>query len=471
MSAWDEVLDVDYRPIFKKARDLIRHVTRRERKTAGLNEAIRRIVSDALEIGETYAQMEMDHAGALFNEVMGDQAADGAYFTRPHAAVMLGGLAVEALDEEDWSRKETWDRAQVFDPTCGSGTLLTAFLSAAKRKARRDGAGPEKVQQLHRQGVEQMLMGLDVNPVSLQLAGAQMTLGDPAVRYARMNLVKLEYGILEDEERASAGSLELLTDSRIVGTLSGRGQQSLDLSYAAQGRTQNVSIMAGEPFEHEELSDVVEKLKGRRVALMNPPFVTRDKLGEKFETEEQKAVRTRIDGAQMLLETTHPEMKDITDKTTARPLWVALGLKAIDQEEGVLGMVVPTIGLLAPSGLRERQILAEHLHIRWVVTSHEIGNLHMSQAGSSGINECLVIGTRKGRDGRNRRNSSVSTDSRRNRREAEEVVEAIGQGRSVPWDTKGSWAYSGCGQETGAPQAGGARNSTKRWSGSGSTQS
>ena len=433
MSAWDDVLDVDYQPIFKEARNLIRHITRRERKTAGLNEAVRRIVSDALEIGETYAHMEMDHAGQLFNEVMGDQAADGAYFTRPHAAVMLGGLAVEALDEEDWSTKETWDRAQVFDPTCGSGTLLTAFLTAAKAKARKHGAGPEKVQELHRHGVEQMLMGLDVNPVSLQLAGAQMTLGDPAVRYGRMNLVKLEYGYLEEEGRASAGSLELLTDSRIVGTLSGPGQKSLDLNYRAAGRAQNLSIMAGEPFEHEELSDVVEKLMGRRVALMNPPFVTRDKLGDKFETEEQKAVRARIDGAQTLLEATNPEMKGITDKTTAGPLWVALGLKAIDQEEGVLGMVVPTIALLVPSGLPERQILAQQLHIRWVITSHEIGNLNMSQTGGAGINESLVIGTRKGRHG-DEPTKFISLDRQPlNRREAEEVVEAIARGNAIPW--------------------------------------
>ena len=433
MSAWDEVLDVDYQPIFKEARNLIRHVTRRERKTAGLNEAVRRIVSDALEIGETYAQMEMDHAGALFNEVMGDQVADGAYFTRPPAAVMLGGLAIEALDEEDWSAKETWDRAQVFDPTCGSGTLLTAFLTAAKMKARAHGAGPERVQHLHRHGVEQMLMGLDVNPVSLQLAGAQMTLGDPAVRYNTMNLVKLEYGYLHVEERASAGSLELLTDSRIVGTSSTAAQHSLDLSYGAAGRAQNLSIMAGEPFEHEELSDVVEKLKGRRVALMNPPFVTRDKLGEKFEKEEQKAVRARIDGAQALLEMTNPEMEGITDKTTARPLWVALGLKAIDQEEGVLGMFMPTVGLLAPSGLPERKMLAEHLHVRWVITSHEIGNLHMSQTASTGINESLVIGTRKGRD-QQQPTKFISLDRQPvNRREAEEIVEAIAQGKPIPW--------------------------------------
>ena len=433
MSAWDEVLDVDYQPIFKEARDLIRHVTRKERKTAGLNEAVRRIVSDALEIGETYAHMEMDHAGQLFNEVMGDQAADGAYFTRPHAAVMLGGLALEALDEDDWSAKETWDRALVFDPTCGSGTLLTAFLSAAKAKAREHGAGPEKVQALHRYGVEEMLMGLDVNPVSLQLAGAQMTLGDPAVRYRRMNLVKLEYGYLKKEERTSAGSLELLTDSRIVGTLSGRGQQSLALDYEALGKAQNLSVMAGEPFEHEELSDVVEKLKDRRVALMNPPFVTRNKLGEKFETDEQEAVRARIDGAQVLLESTNPEMKNITDRNTARPLWVALGLKTIHDEEGVLGMVIPTVGLLGPSGLHERQNLARHLHIRWVVTSHEIGNLHMSQTDSAGINESLVIGTRKARNGEEP-TKFISLDRQpTNRQEAEEIVEAIARGNPIPW--------------------------------------
>ena len=433
MAAWDEVLDVDYQPIFREARNLIRHVTRWERKSAGLNEAVRRIVSDALEIGETYARMEMDHAGQLFNEVMGDQAADGAYFTRPHAAALLGGLAVEALDEGDWSAKETWDRAEVFDPTCGSGTLLTAFLTAAKRKARKDGAGPAKLQQLHRQGVEKMLMGLDVNPVSLQLAGAQMTLGDPAVRYNSMNLVKLEYGYLQDEERASAGSLELLTDSRIVGTCTEAGQQTLDLNYGAAGKAQSLAIMAGEPFEHEELSDVVEKLKGRRVALMNPPFVTRDKLGEKFEAAEQKAVRARIDGAQALLEATNPEMTGITVKKTAGPLWVALGLKAIDQEAGVLGTVMPTIALLLPSGLRERQILAQQLHVRWVITSHEIGNLNMSQTGGAGINESLVVGTRKGRLG-DEPTRFISLDRQPvNRREAEEVVEAIARGASIPW--------------------------------------
>ena len=433
MEAWDAVLDVDYQPIFREARNLIRHVTRRERKTAGLNEAVRRIVSDALEIGETYARMEMDHAGQLFNEVMGDQAADGAYFTRPHAAALLGGLAVEALNEGDWSAKETWDRAEVFDPTCGSGTLLTAFLTAAKAKARRHGAGPEKLQQLHRQGVERMLMGLDVNPVSLQLAGAQMTLGDPAVRYNSMNLVKLEYGYLADEERASAGSLELLTDSRIVGMCTAAGQQTLDLNFRARGKARNLSIMAGEPFEHEELSDVVEKLKGRRVALMNPPFVTRDKLGEKFEAPEQKAVRARIDGAQALLEATNPEMTGITDKRTAGPLWVALGLKAIDQEDGVLGMVKPTIALLLPSGLPERQMLAQQLHIRWVITSHEVGNLNMSQTGGAGINESLVVGTRKGRYG-DEPTRFISLDRQpANRQEAEEVVEAIARGTSIPW--------------------------------------
>ena len=436
MEAWDGILDIDYKPIFREARNLLRYVTREERKTAGLNEAVRKIVADAQEIGETYAQMEMDHAGELFNKVMGDQAADGAYFTRPHAAVLLAGLAIEALDESRWDREDTWSRADVFDPTCGSATLLTAYLAAAKRKARQAGATPGQVQALHRYGVEKMLMGLDINPVSLQLAGAQLTLGDAAVRYKDVNLDTLEYGYLEDKSRVAAGSLELLTDSRVVGSFDvadRTGQPELLLHHEASGKAESLALTENKPVKRDDLSDVIESLKGRRVALMNPPFVTRDKLGEKFDETEQKALRERIDGIQTLLERTDPGMQGITDKTTARPLWVALGLKAIDQEEGILATVIPTIALLSPSGLTERRILARDLHIRWIVTSHEIGNLNMSQAGSVGINESLIIGTRKSR-GEDKPTKFISLDRQpRNRSEAEEVIDAISRGETIPW--------------------------------------
>ena len=400
MAAWNAILDKDYQPIFSRARSLLQFLTRDERKTAALGAAIRRIAKDAELIADTYAEMGMDHAGELFNKVMGDQSSDGAYFTRPLAATMLAELALHATSEDAWSELATYDRLSMFDPACGSGTLLVAYLSGLKRRYKEAGADEKKLRKLHRKGVEQLVSGFDINQISLQLAGAQLSLGDASVRYQRMGLYDMPYGDGEDSETTEtmlnhlsrAGSLELLTDSRIIGSNEAGppGQPVMKELNKQHTRNQGRRV-ALEADEQDDLDDLVEAIEGCRVALMNPPFVARTKLGERFADEERTRIRARIDAIQDLLETTDPDMKGITDRNTTGPLYVALGLKAIDQERGVLGMVVPTAGLLAPSGRVERQILARELHVRWVVTCHEPGNTHMSQ--STGINESLVIGT------------------------------------------------------------------------------
>ena len=389
IDSWNTILDRDYRPIFWRARQLLLFVTRDERKTAALDAAIRRIARDAELIADTYAEMGMDHAGELFSRVMGDQRSDGAYFTRPLAATMLAEMALHATGETEWGKEETYNRLAMFDPACGSGTLLVAWLSGLKRRMSAAGAGEREIRNLHRRGVETLAAGLDINEVSLQLAGAQLSLGDARARYGRMELHAMPYG---DEpgggsRPAMAGSLELLTDSRIV-EAGGTRQAALELrGVGARGRRLALKVE-----EREELEDQIDIVKGRRAALMNPPFVTRVKLAERFEEVERRRIRERIDAVQDLLERTDPSMRGITDKKSTRPLYVALGLKAIDRHDGVLGMVIPTIALMAPSGLVERKILARELHVRWVITCHQPGNTHLSQA--TGINESLVIGVR-----------------------------------------------------------------------------
>ena len=132
MLAFDQVLDVDYKPVFGIARDLLWHLTLEIRRTVNLDEAVRGITANAHDVAESYAQMGADYAGELFNEVMGDQASDGAYFTRPIAGTLLAGLALEASGATD---AETIQEMRLLDPACGSGTLLTSWLHAAKRKA------------------------------------------------------------------------------------------------------------------------------------------------------------------------------------------------------------------------------------------------------------------------------------------------------------------------------------------------
>lgn len=251
-------------------------------------------------------------------------------------------------------------------------------------------ADDKSTREFHRRGVEKLVAGLDINEVSLQLAGAQLSLGDTGIRYRRMELHRMPYGDQNDSmgiQPAMAGTLELLTDSRIVGHGTAN-QPELELGHVgAKGR--RIALVAE---EKGELDDVVETIKGRRVALMNPPFVARTKLGERFSEIERSRILQRIDGIQEFLEKTDPTMQGITDRNSTQPLYVALALKAIDKKRGVIGMIVPTAALMAPSGWDQRRIIAEDLHVRWVITCHEPGNTHMSH--TTGINESLVIGTK-----------------------------------------------------------------------------
>ena len=398
--AWQRILDTDYRPVFGLARDILLHLTRHTRRTTGLDQAVRGIAHDAGDIAETYTDMGMDYAGELFNQVMGNQAADGAYFTRPAPAVLMAELVASLLgDEVDWTKQQTWRQATAFDPACGSGTLLVSLAAAFKRRAYQQGADERTLARMHRYLVEEGLTGLDINPVSLQLAGAQLTLGDTRISYRNMGLSRMPYGL--DAERAgepaAAGSLELLTDERVVGEpRPGEQADWVERTYRGADRVERVALRENEPREQEGvLDDVVGEVLGRRIAIMNPPFVTRDKLGRKFGRDEQIAIRKRIDAAQAVLESRCPGLAGICEKTSTRPLYVALGLRCIDPDDGMLAMVIPTVALTSPSGREERRILGQELHVRLVVTCHEPGNVNVSQRTAA--NESLVIGTRADR--------------------------------------------------------------------------
>ena len=384
--AFNRILQHDYEPVFTIARDILCDVTQAGLKTAMLDAAIAGIIEQSRDAAEQYAMAGADYAGELFNRIMHDRASDGAYFTRPEAGALLAGLALHATDETDFTNGKIVDRLRILDPACGSGTLLQAWLTAIKRRARDDGAAEAALSRMHRRIVEDALTGLDVNPVSIQLAGAMLMIGDTRVQYARMGLHTMPYGPQRDRRTAAAGSLELLRQPDVLAHQGGKTDAGQD------------------DFFDEELNsfaprEATERALKARVVLTNPPFVTREKLGAKFGIEVQHAIRERIDKSQEELENKLPEYAGFSEKTTTQPLYLALGLLAMEPASGVLGTVIMTVGLLAPSGLAQRRKLASELHIRYVVTCHEPGEENLSQSfRADPVNESLVVGTRIGRN-------------------------------------------------------------------------
>ena len=391
MVAFDEILSTDYKPVFEPARDLLRHLTYEVRKTENLNDAVRGIATSARDIADNYAEMGADYAGELFNRVMGDQKSDGAYFTRPLAGTLLAGLAIGATD----AQLEALEELRVLDPACGSGTLLTSWLQEIKHAV---GGDPDEQQELHRKMVEENLVGLDVNETSLQLAGSQMIIGDPEAAYEKMHLYAMKYARDSRVQFAPAGSLELLGEDAILARLpehKGDEPRQRGLVSSIEAEQEHDDKKRDGPHPTVVDKNIRRRVLRTDVVLTNPPFVTRDKLGAKFGTELQHQVRRRIDDLERGVVVLNPEYDDFCEGKTTGPLYALLGLLTMNHEHGVLGMVIPTAGLMVPSGEVERQILARELDIRWVVTCHEAGNGNISQ---SGITESLVIGTRRRRE-------------------------------------------------------------------------
>ncbi|MCY4358998.1 MAG: DEAD/DEAH box helicase family protein [Gammaproteobacteria bacterium] len=376
---WERIMRHDFRPVLEPALETI-YAVEVTGKAAGLERTLHHLAAEAARIAETYADIGADHAGPLFNRVMGNQASDGAFFSRPVAASLAARLTLDACGDLDWSDSKVWKRHKTVDLACGSGTLLAAMLTDMKRRATDKGADTEKLNQLQKLAVEDVIKGLDINPVSLQLAASQLTAGNQRVSYRRMGLHLMAYGPdKEAPDRVNVGTLELLAQRVIV-------QRPTELEFDDDVINSQVTWNSN---DNSELEDAVDAVKNARIVIMNPPFTNRAKMGEKFPKEIQKALRIRADGMEQKLTQADPGLERFADKNSVGPLFVGLAEHCIDQADGVLTMINPTIALTTTSGQRERLLLAQRFHIHTILTSHQPRNINLSQ--HTAINESIVV--------------------------------------------------------------------------------
>ena len=378
---WNQIMRHDFLPVLEPAVKAIEAVEDTG-KLAGLERALRHITAEAERIAETYADMGADHAGPLFNRVMGNQASDGAFFTRPVAASIAARLTLDAVGDHDWADSAVWREHKIVDLACGSGTLLAAMLTDMKRRAREQGAGRTEIANLQKLAVEETIKGLDINPVSLQLAASQLTAGNHNISYRSMGLHLMPYGPHQDNPgRVSVGTLELLGAKAVIAR-----DGELDLADDPVA-----SQAMWKPSDDAELEDAVSAVKGARIVIMNPPFTNRAKMGEKFPKDIQQALRSRADAMENVLVGADPELREFVDKNSIEPLFTAIADRIVGSN-GVFAMVNPTIAMSAASALKKRQILAQRYHIHTVLTGRWPREFTLSQ--NVEIDECMVIAVR-----------------------------------------------------------------------------
>ena len=437
ITQWEIILKQDYAAIVGPARDITAHLYEKTGQTGGLGNALKALAARACEIAEHYGDAGIDHAGPLLNGVMGDRKSDGAFFTRPVAALMLASLALDAYGEIDWTNPNgERKKLRVLDPACGSGTMLTA-MNKRMIDAVEGARGDQRANGFQKTIAERLLTGLDINRTSLQMAAAQLVMRNTRTDLKRLGLHELPYGN-DGEGLAWAGTLEILNADALWGE-DGVRRITNDL-YRKKAYGRRIGDERLESIEH-----IAEEIKGQKIVLTNPPFTSREKMGSKYrEHADRKALHDRVDEIEAEAVRTDATLKRITDKNSVRALFVALAEKVLDEKRGVLGMVCPTAPMMSgPAGARERKVLAERFHVQTIVTCHDPNERNMSDG--TGIHESLVVCRRAQPEDAERATRLVAldrfprTEKDGYSMEAEELCEALRTGNLSEWGEISWW--------------------------------
>jgi hypothetical protein len=405
--AFEEILEVDYRPVYSLAIQVIE----------ALPDAADLAIKELVELAETIASkrtlLRRDFSGRVYHRIVGDWAVRknfATYFTTVPAAYLLAYLTI-------FSDKSPKEDLVVCDLACGSGTLLTAIYSAMKdlHIRSRFGEGLVNLREFHRLALERWLLGVDALSYAVQIASTNLALQDPTSPVRNMNMFAVPLGVKKN--RVTLGSLEFIK---------GRGLPSVTM-YLSQAPLQFLreakaaSITGGE---------VPEKLPEFDIIIMNPPFTRATGRGGKkggglFGFILNKSVRDRVLGEYKLLRmkvrrglldltvadakfgyipdfkelyNQYKEITGIKEYLDIGPageglLFIYLAYKLV-KDVGRIAFVLPKSLLSGISWFLARNLLLRKFHLEHIVVSYDAQNGY-NFSESTSLSEVLIVARRR----------------------------------------------------------------------------
>ena len=363
--AWEQILDINYYPIFSMARDVVREFTGVE-ASAVLSEC----AGTAAALLDMGAVGRHDLAGRIFNRLISERKLLAAYYTSIPTSSLLAGLALskDRWSHVDWNNIEELSQLSVVDPACGTGTLLMAAYRQFVQNcsvATSDNAGDP----LHQALVENVIVGADVVQAAIHLTAATLAAMSPTVRFEQMQLHTLRLG-RDLSKKIWLGSLDWLEAPETQAFFSTTVEQ--------------IGAASGE-------GGVIVRPTADLV-ISNPPFTRRGSDGGKEEAisrvfsipegdeESQQALKDRT--AALLKGTPANQMAGHASSFTVLA-------DRIVKPGGRVALVLPVTALFGGSWSKIREMLASKYEIEFVVSSHDPNLVSMSYDTS--IAEALLI--------------------------------------------------------------------------------
>ncbi|MBM3471737.1 MAG: SAM-dependent DNA methyltransferase [Armatimonadetes bacterium] len=136
--------------------------------------------------GLSIEKVRYELPGRIFHELMPTHIRKmlAAFYTRPLAAALLAHLSIESSADT------------VFDPACGSGTILVAAYRRKLELCKAEGIAGNP----HTRFCEREIFGADIMPFSVHLASANLAGMDPGTTIGHTQIIQgdslnLEYGV------------------------------------------------------------------------------------------------------------------------------------------------------------------------------------------------------------------------------------------------------------------------------------
>ena len=370
LSAWDDILEINYWAIFAIAKDILEQLP-----SGDAANILRRLRHTAQSVNATGVDNAHDLTGRIFQRLIADRKYLATFYTLPASAALLARLAVAKMDGVDWSSAETIGRLRIGDFACGTGALLSAVYEQIAARHERAGGDPAT---LHRVMMEEVLYGCDVMPSAVHITGSTLSGMEPSVLFNSSRLYTMPYGRMKDNS-VMIGSLELLQSSNVL-TLFNTSDPAMRTGSAGEETAAQIRT---------EIPDASYDL-----VIMNPPF-TRNVTREGAYADTIAAAFAGF-GASDADQTQMAKRMEFLKKDTCyhgnagiASAFAGLAHKKI-KPGGVLAIVLPlsVANGLAWQGFRQ---MIDSGYTDMAVLSIAANGRDMSFSSDTGMAECLVI--------------------------------------------------------------------------------
>ena len=372
LQAWDQILDIDYYPIFNMARGVVGQFT--DVEAAAVLSECQDAASELLGMG---AVGRHDLAGRIFNRLVSERKLLAAFYTSIPASILLSGLALsgDRWPGVDWSDTGEIANLRVVDPACGTGTLLMAAYRQVLQNYASTGSSTNDPA-LHQALVERVIIGADVVQAAIHITAATLAAMSPFVRFEQMQLHTL-YLSKDLSQGVRLGSLDWLEAPEIQSQFSTTQEQ-----IGAMGSTGTIM--------QRPVADLV---------ISNPPYTRRGADGGKEgaiarvfslpegDLDSQKAIAKRTSA--LLKGTAANQIAGHASSFTVLA-------DRLVKPGGRIALVLPVTALSGESWREIRQMLSSRYDIEFVISAHDPEKRSMSYDTS--IAETLLV-ARKLSDG------------------------------------------------------------------------